>query len=138
MIKNEEQIAKIKESAKINIAILDYIDEHIKEGISTQDIDDWVSKITKERNAISASLNYNGFPKSVCTSINNVVCHGIPSKNQILKDGDIINVDVSTIFLGKYLIFNPILSASISHISCSPQVRHSSPKPKRSSKSNFP
>lgn len=102
IIKNPEQIAAIKESAKINIAILDYIDEHIKEGISTQDIDDWVSKITKERNAISASLNYNGFPKSVCTSINNVVCHGIPSKNQILKDGDIINVDVSTIYNGYY------------------------------------
>ncbi len=100
IIKSPEQIQGIRESAKINIAILDYIDEHIKAGISTQEIDNWVSTITKKSGAIAATLNYEGYPKSVCTSINDVVCHGIPSKNEILKDGDIINVDASTIYKG--------------------------------------
>lgn len=102
IIKNPEQIQGIRESAKINIAILDYIDTHIQAGISTQEIDDWVSDITKKHNAIAAPLNYEGFPKSVCTSINNVVCHGIPSKDEVLKEGDIINVDVSTIYNGYF------------------------------------
>lgn len=102
IIKNPEQIQGIRESAKINIAILDYIDTHIQVGISTQEIDDWVSSITKKHNAIAAPLNYEGFPKSVCTSVNNVVCHGIPSKEEILKEGDIINVDVSTIYNGYF------------------------------------
>lgn len=102
IIKNPEQIQGIRESAKINIEILDYLDEHIKEGISTQEIDNWVSSITKKNGAIAATLNYEGFPKSVCTSINNVVCHGIPSKNEILKDGDILNVDASTIYKGYF------------------------------------
>ena len=90
ILKNAEQIEKIKESAKINIAVLDYVAEHIKAGISTAEIDKWVYDI------IPACLGYEGFPKSVCTSINNEVCHGIPSEDVIIKDGDIINVDVST------------------------------------------
>ncbi len=102
MIKTPAQIAAIKESAKINIAILDYVSEHIGIGTSTQEIDDWVNKITYENGAIPAPLNYDGFPKSVCTSINNVVCHGIPSKDVILKEGDIVNVDVSTIYNGYF------------------------------------
>lgn len=102
IIKSPEQVQGIRESAKINIAILDYIDEHIKAGISTQEIDNWVSAITKRSGAIAATLNYEGYPKSVCTSINDVVCHGIPSKNEILKDGDIINVDASTIYKGYF------------------------------------
>lgn len=102
IIKNPEQIQGIRESAKINIEILDYIDEHIQAGISTQEIDNWVCSITKKYNAIAATLNYEGYPKSVCTSINNVVCHGIPSKNEILKDGDIVNVDASTIYKGYF------------------------------------
>lgn len=96
ILKNAEQIEKIKESAKINIAVLDYVAEHIKAGISTAEIDKWVYDITTKMGGVSAPLNFEGFPKSVCTSINNEVCHGIPSEDVIIKDGDIINVDVST------------------------------------------
>lgn len=96
ILKNAEQIEKIKESAKINIAVLDYVSEHIKAGISTAEIDKWVYDITTKMGGVPAPLNFEGFPKSVCTSINNEVCHGIPSEDVIIKDGDIINVDVST------------------------------------------
>lgn len=102
LIKTPEQIEKIKESAKINISILDYVAEHIQEGVTTQEIDNWVAKITKEAGAVAAPLGYEGFPKSVCTSINEQVCHGIPSEDVALKNGDIINVDVSTILDGYY------------------------------------
>ncbi len=102
LIKTPEQIERIKESAKINIAILDYVAEHIQEGVTTQEIDNWVAKITKEAGAVAAPLGYEGFPKSVCTSINEQVCHGIPSEDVALKNGDIINVDVSTILDGYY------------------------------------
>ncbi len=102
IIKNAVQIEGIRESAKINIEILDYIDAHIKTGITTQEIDDWVCAITKKHHAIAATLNYEGYPKSVCTSINNVVCHGIPSKETVLQEGDIINVDASTIYQGYF------------------------------------
>lgn len=96
ILKNAEQIEKIKESAKINIAVLDYVAEHIKAGISTAEIDKWVYDITTKMGGVPAPLNFEGFPKSVCISINNEVCHGIPSEDVIIKDGDIINVDVST------------------------------------------
>lgn len=96
ILKNAEQIEKIKESAKINIAVLGYVAEHIKAGISTAEIDKWVYDITTKMGGVPAPLNFEGFPKSVCTSINNEVCHGIPSEDVIIKDGDIINVDVST------------------------------------------
>lgn len=96
ILKNAEQIEKIKESAKINIAVLDYVAEHIKAGISTAEIDKWVYDITTKMGGVPAPLNFEGFPKSVCTSINNEVCHGIPSEDVIIKDGDIINIDVST------------------------------------------
>ncbi len=102
IIKTPEQIEGIKRSAVINMACLDYVSEHIKAGISTQDIDDWVAKITKDMGGIPAPLNYEGFPKSVCTSVNSQVCHGIPSKDDILEDGDIINVDCSTILDGYF------------------------------------
>lgn len=102
IIKTPEQIAGIKESAKVNIEILDYVSEHIKEGVTTQEIDNWVADITAKAGAVAAPLNYDGFPKSVCTSINEQVCHGIPSEDIVLKDGDIINVDVSTILNGYY------------------------------------
>ena len=102
IIKTPEQIAGIRESAKINIAVLDYVTEHIKEGMSTEEIDRMVYRKTTEMGGIPAPLHYQGFPKSVCTSINDQVCHGIPSEKDILKDGDIINVDVSTILNGYY------------------------------------
>lgn len=102
MIKNPEQIEKIKASAQVNIAVLDYVAEHIKEGVTTEDIDRWVYEETTRRGAIPAPLNYEGFPKSVCTSIDEVVCHGIPDPKRVLKNGDIINVDCSTILNGYY------------------------------------
>ncbi|MEJ8731163.1 methionyl aminopeptidase [Blautia sp. HCN-20427] len=102
ILKTPVQIEKIKESAKINVEILDYVAEHIKAGVTTQEIDDWVSAMTEKAGAVPAPLNYDGFPKSVCTSINEQVCHGIPSKDVVLKEGDIINVDVSTILDGYF------------------------------------
>lgn len=102
IIKTPEQIAKIKESAKINIAVLDYIAENIHAGMSTADIDRLVYNKTTEMGGIPAPLNYEGFPKSVCTSINDVVCHGIPDEREILQEGDIINVDCSTILNGYF------------------------------------
>lgn len=102
LIKTPEQIEKIKESAKVNIAVLDYVEAHIKAGVTTAEIDKWVYDETVKRGAIPAPLNYEGFPKSVCTSIDDVVCHGIPSDDVVLKDGDIINVDCSTILNGYF------------------------------------
>ena len=102
MIKTPEQIEKIKASAQVNIAVLDYVAEHIKAGVTTEDIDRWVYEETTRRGAIPAPLNYEGFPKSVCTSIDEVVCHGIPDPKRVLKNGDIINVDCSTILNGYY------------------------------------
>ena len=102
MIKTEEQIDAIRKSAKINIAVLDYVAEHIRAGISTAEIDRWVYEETVRMGGTPAPLGFEGFPKSVCTSVNNEVCHGIPSEDMILQDGDIINVDVSTILDGFY------------------------------------
>ena len=102
IIKTPVQIEGIKESAKINMAVLDYVAEHIREGISTEEINEWVDSETRRLGGIPAPLNYNGYPKSVCTSVNNEVCHGIPDKSVILKDKDIINVDCSTIYNGYY------------------------------------
>lgn len=102
IIKTKEQIEGIKESSKINIAVLDYVGEHIKMGMTTEEIDNIVYELTTKMGGIPAPLNYEGFPKSVCTSINNQVCHGIPSENIILTDGDIINIDVSTEYNGYF------------------------------------
>lgn len=102
LIKTPEQIQGIRESAKINIAVLDYVSEHIHEGITTEQIDQWVYEQTTRCRAIPAPLNYEGFPKSVCTSVNDQVCHGIPSPDVVLRDGDIVNVDVSTIYNGYF------------------------------------
>ena len=102
IIKNEDQIAGIKESAKINVAVLDYIQAHIHEGMNTAEIDKIVYDMTTDMGGIPAPLNYEGYPFSVCTSLNEQVCHGFPSKDVILKDGDIINVDCSTILNGYF------------------------------------
>ena len=102
IIKTPQQIEAIKESCKINIAVLDYVAENIRAGMTTQEIDDLVAQKTAELGGIPAPLNYEGYPKSVCTSINEVVCHGIPSDKVILKDGDIVNVDCSTIYKGYF------------------------------------
>ena len=101
ILKNREQIEGIRESGKINTAVLDYVAEHIREGMTTEEIDRLVHDKTAELGGIPAPLGYEGFPKSVCTSINEQVCHGIP-EDIVLKDGDIINVDVSTIYHGYF------------------------------------
>lgn len=102
ILKNGEQIEGIRDSGKINTAVLDYVAEHIREGMTTEEIDRLVHEKTEELGGIPAPLGYEGFPKSVCTSINEQVCHGIPSEDIVLKDGDIINVDVSTIYNGYF------------------------------------
>ena len=102
LIKNQKDIMGIKKSAKINTAVLDHVAKHIKAGMSTAEIDKLVHDFTIAQGAIPAPLNYEGFPKSCCTSLNNEVCHGIPSEDIILKEGDIVNVDVSTIYKGYF------------------------------------
>ncbi len=102
ILKTPRQIAAIKKSAALNTAILDYVSEHICAGISTAKIDQLVYDYTTAHGGIPAPLGYEGFPRSVCTSLNNEICHGIPDKNVILQEGDIVNVDVSTILDGYY------------------------------------
>ncbi len=102
LIKTPEQIACIKKAAKINNAVLDLVAEKIKVGMSTEEINTLVHEKTIAMGGIPAPLGYEGYPKSVCTSINDEVCHGIPDEKRILKDGDIINVDCTTIYNGYY------------------------------------
>lgn len=102
MLKSKEQIQGIRDSSVINIAVLDAVEKMIGPGVTTQQIDDLVHDMTVEMGGFPASLNYEGFPKSVCTSINEVVCHGIPSDDVVLKEGDIVNVDVSTLYKGYF------------------------------------
>ncbi len=102
LIKTKEQIEGIKKSAEINNGLLDLISENIKEGMTTEEINKLAHDYTVSKGGIPATLNYDGFPKSICVSINNVVCHGIPSKYVILKNGDIVNVDATTILNGYY------------------------------------
>ena len=96
MIKNSKQIEGIRRAAEINSGLLDLVEENIKEGMSTEEINKMVHKYTIDHGAIPADLNYEGFPKSVCISINDEVCHGIPSPDRVLRDGDIVNVDATT------------------------------------------
>lgn len=102
MIKTQEQIEGIRQAGIINTKVLDYVEQKIHAGMSTEDIDQLVASKTKELGGICAPLGYEGFPKSVCTSINDQVCHGIPDVHTILKNGDIINVDCTTIYQGYY------------------------------------
>ena len=102
LLKTPEQIEKIKECAALNTAVLDHVEKHIKAGMSTAEIDTLVYDYTISHGGTPAPLGYEGFPKSVCTSLNNEVCHGIPDENIILEEGDIVNVDVSTILDGYY------------------------------------
>lgn len=102
ILKTPEQLQGIRESSNLNIAILDEIEKKICIGMSTEEIDRIVREMTEAMGGIAAPLGYDGYPKSVCTSINEVVCHGIPDANRLLKDGDIVNVDVSTIYNGYF------------------------------------
>lgn len=102
LIKTPEQIEGIRKSGIINTAVLDLVQEKIAPGMSTAEIDKLVYDYTVAHGAIPATLDYEGFPKSCCTSINEVVCHGIPDEDEILEEGDIINVDCTTILNGYY------------------------------------
>ncbi len=102
MIKTPAQIDKIRESAKVNIAVLDEVERQIHEGMSTSEIDRIVFDLTGKLGGIPAPLNYKGYPYSVCTSVNDQVCHGFPSEDVILRSGDIVNVDCSTILNGYF------------------------------------
>ena len=102
LLKTPEQIEGIRRAGVLNTAVLDHVAEHIHEGVTTDEIDKLVYSFTVEHGGIPAPLNYEGFPKSVCTSIDEVVCHGIPSEDEVLYEGDIINVDVTTILDGYY------------------------------------
>ena len=101
IIKTEEQIEGIRRSSRLTRDILDMLEGRIVAGITTEDINRWVHEYTLAHGATPAPLNYRGFPKSVCTTLNNQVCHGIPD-GTVLKDGDILNVDVTSILNGYY------------------------------------
>jgi methionyl aminopeptidase len=101
IVKTPEQIAGIRKACRLASQTLDMVAERITAGVTTDEINTWVHEFTLEHGAIPAPLGYHGFPKSVCTSINHVICHGIPDAT-VLQDGDIINVDVTPILEGYY------------------------------------
>ena len=100
-IKTPEQIEGIRRAGRLVIETLDLVTPHILPGVTTDEINTMVHDFTIRHGAIPAPLNYRGFPKSVCVSINEVICHGIPG-NRAFKDGDIVNVDVTSILDGYY------------------------------------
>ena len=102
LIKTHEQIEGIRQAGVLNTAVLDLVAEKIHEGMSTLEIDQLVYNFTTKHGGVPAPLHYEGFPNSCCTSINDVVCHGIPSADDILFEGDLVNVDCSTILNGYY------------------------------------
>lgn len=102
LIKTPEQIEGIRRSGIVNTGVLDLVAKEIRAGMSTLEIDKLVYEYTRDHGAIPATLGYEGFPKSCCTSVNEVVCHGIPNEFEILEEGDIINVDCTTILDGYY------------------------------------
>lgn len=102
IIKTPEQIEGIRKSSKLAGNTLNFIEEYVKPGVNTEYLDNLIHDFMKDHGAIPATLGYNGYPKSSCISPNNVICHGIPSKDVVLKEGDIINIDVTTILDGYF------------------------------------
>ncbi len=102
IIKTPEQIEGIRKSSKLAAQALVFAGQFVKEGVSTEFIDQQIESFVRSHGAIPATLGYNGYPKSSCISLNEVVCHGIPSEKTILKDGDILNIDITTILDGYY------------------------------------
>ena len=98
-IKTAEEIVKMRAAGKLAAKVLEMIESHVIAGVTTNALNDICAKYTEDNNAISAPLNYHGFPKSICTSVNHVICHGIPNDTQ-LKDGDIVNLDITVILDG--------------------------------------
>ncbi|MEB3886893.1 type I methionyl aminopeptidase [Lyngbya sp. CCY1209] len=97
---SSREIEKMRQAGRLAAALLDHLEPMVKPGVSTLELNDEAERWTQAHGARSAPLNYNGFPKSICTSVNEVICHGIPNAKQILKDGDIINIDVTPIVEG--------------------------------------
>jgi methionyl aminopeptidase len=102
IINNEVDIEKIRQSGLINDAALDLVGRMITVGIDTEELNQAAHKFILSKGGIPACLDYEGYPKSICISLNEVVCHGIPSRKTILKEGDIVNVDITTIYHGYY------------------------------------
>ena len=102
IIKTPEQIDGIRKSCILAAQTLKFVGSYIQEGVTTSYLDDLIHQFILDHNAISATLNYRGYPKSCCISVNEVVCHGIPGENIVLRNGDILNVDVTTILNGYY------------------------------------
>ena len=102
LIKTPEQIEGIRKAGQLNTAVLDEVAKNIRAGMNTLEIDKICYDFCTKHGGIPACLNYEGYPKSVCTSINEVVCHGIPKEEDVLEEGDIINVDFTTILDGYY------------------------------------
>ncbi|GFZ83355.1 methionine aminopeptidase [Rickettsiales bacterium] len=100
IIHAEKDFEGMRSAGRLAATILDFITKHVKPGVSTGELNDLCHKEIVGAGAVPAPLNYKGFPKSVCTSVNQVVCHGIPDYSKILKDGDIINIDVTVILDG--------------------------------------
>ena len=102
IIKTAEQIEGIRKSSQLAGNTLKYISDYVKEGVNTLYLDNLIEQYMRDNGAIPATLGYNGFPKSSCISLNNVICHGIPSEKTILRNGDILNIDVTTILDGYF------------------------------------
>jgi len=100
-VKTPKDVAAIRRAGRLVVATLDLVAARIRPGITTDDINTWVHEFTVQNGAVPAPLNYRGFPKSVCVSVNEVICHGIPGE-RVLKEGDIANVDVTSILDGYY------------------------------------
>ena len=96
-IKTPEEIEKMRAAGRLAAQVLEIIEAHVGPGVSTQELDRICHQYITDHGAVPAPLNYKGFPKSVCTSVNQVICHGIPSEKKVLKNGDILNIDVTVI-----------------------------------------
>ena len=100
-IKSSREIELMRATCSLAKEVMEYIEPHVKPGVSTLEIDELCHKYIVEKGAYPSPLNYHGFPRSICTSLNEVICHGIPNKNDVLKDGDILNIDITT-YLNKF------------------------------------
>ncbi|HXS30321.1 MAG TPA: type I methionyl aminopeptidase, partial [Steroidobacteraceae bacterium] len=97
-IKSAEEQQKMRVAGRLAADVLDMIGPHVVPGVTTDELDQICNEfIVRQQRAIPANVGYNGFPKTICTSVNNVICHGIPSPSKVLRDGDIVNVDVTVI-----------------------------------------
>jgi methionyl aminopeptidase len=102
VLKSDAEIMAMRAAGQLSANLLDYLEPYVKAGITTLELNDIAHEYTIKHGGIPAPLNYKGFPKSICTSVNEVVCHGIPNAKQKLRDGDIINIDVTSIVDGFY------------------------------------